>query len=45
MRARSLAELSPDWVANSYGGNLPRLRQVKQHYDPESVFTATPIPV
>lgn len=39
--------LAPDMreqAEHSYAANLPRLRQVKQQYDPDSVFTATPIP-
>jgi hypothetical protein len=29
----------PDWARAYYGTNLPKLRQVAQHYDPDRVFT------
>ncbi|WP_159771037.1 FAD-dependent oxidoreductase [Streptomyces sp. HM190] len=35
---------TPDQVANSYGPNTERLLAVKSAVDPDSVFTATPLP-
>ena len=29
----------PHWARANYGDNLPRLRQVAQHYDPDRLFT------
>ncbi len=29
----------PNWARAYYGDNLPRLRQVAQHYDPDRLFT------
>jgi FAD/FMN-containing dehydrogenase len=30
--------LGPDWLEQYYGGNLPRLREVKKKYDPHNFF-------
>ncbi|MEK8142832.1 BBE domain-containing protein [Streptomyces sp. M10(2022)] len=35
---------TPDQVANSYGPNTERLLAVKSAVDPDSVFSATPLP-
>jgi FAD/FMN-containing dehydrogenase len=34
-----------DQVAQAYGGNAARLRAAKARYDPDAVFTATPLPL
>ncbi|MFD3515387.1 BBE domain-containing protein [Streptomyces sp. NPDC058657] len=36
---------TPDQVAHSYGPNTERLLAVKSAVDPDSVFTATPLPM
>jgi FAD/FMN-containing dehydrogenase len=33
-----------DQIANAYGDNAVRLLAAKAHYDPDGVFTATPLP-
>ncbi|MFG3258384.1 FAD-binding oxidoreductase [Streptomyces sp. NPDC048172] len=33
-----------DQVAHAYGAHAPRLTEAKRAYDPEQVFTATPLP-
>jgi FAD/FMN-containing dehydrogenase len=40
--------LGPDHheqIADAYGDNAVRLRAAKTHYDPDGVFTATPLPL
>jgi len=40
--------LGPDdhaQIANAYGNNCMRLGAAKRHFDPDDVFTATPLPV
>jgi FAD/FMN-containing dehydrogenase len=34
-----------DRIAQAYGSNLARLRDVKQRFDPRGLFSATPLPV
>jgi FAD/FMN-containing dehydrogenase len=34
-----------DQIAHAYGGNAARLRATKARYDPDAVFTATPLPL
>jgi FAD/FMN-containing dehydrogenase len=28
----------PDWQASFWGANYPRLREIKQRYDPANIF-------
>lgn len=35
---------TPDQVAGSYGANTERLLAIKSAVDPDSVFSATPLP-
>ncbi|WP_156096839.1 FAD-binding oxidoreductase [Amycolatopsis jejuensis] len=34
----------PDQVADAYGPNAARLREIKQRFDPDGVFSAIPLP-
>jgi FAD/FMN-containing dehydrogenase len=33
-----------DQIAEAYGANLPRLQRLKREFDPDGVFSATPLP-
>jgi FAD/FMN-containing dehydrogenase len=42
--ANLLAPDQHDQIADAYGANLNRLRQVKRRFDPENIFSAIPLP-
>jgi FAD/FMN-containing dehydrogenase len=39
-----LAPTGRERIAGSFGGNLARLLEVKRRYDPDRIFSATPLP-
>jgi len=43
-RLRDAINSAVDQVAHAYGAHAARLMGAKERYDPEHVFTATPLP-
>ena len=34
-----------DQIAHAYGGNLAKLQEMKRRFDPDGLFSATPLPM